>query len=250
MQSRNESGGNPAEIHKIHHRGSAPGDERFFSEASLLLLRTAQSEIAWLLERGYPMEAAVSFVCNHHQLSSRQRLALLRSTCRASACTSRRSRMLPLERLSDGPLHIDGFNLIITLEVALSRGILISCMDGAVRDLAGLRGTYHPIEETDRALFIMGREFKLREVPETVFWLDAPVSNSGRLKQKIIYHFREWKLPVDVRLVPNPDKELSGMERVATSDSAILDRCKSWFNLAPPLIAGSIPNAIICELSL
>ena len=46
-------------------------------------------------------------------------------------------------------VNIDGFNTIITLEVALSDSLLLKSMDGTIRDLA------------------------------------APISNSGRLKQRI-----------------------------------------------------------------
>ena len=52
----------------------------------------------------------------------------------------------------------DGFNLIITVEVALSGGLVLDCHDGTVRDLAGLRGSYHPVDETDGALDLIGRE--------------------------------------------------------------------------------------------
>ena len=35
-------------------------------------------------------------------------------------------------------IHIDGFNVIIGLEIAFSDPMLFKCMDGTVRDLAGL----------------------------------------------------------------------------------------------------------------
>ena len=39
-------------------------------------------------------------------------------------------------------VHIDGFNTIITLEVALSGSHVFCCRDDVLRDLAGLRGTH------------------------------------------------------------------------------------------------------------
>lgn len=234
---------------KPKNRGTDPEDEKSFSEPELIKLKKAQEETAWLLGRGYPMIAVITLVGGHHQLTARQRLSVQRSACPVKVCESRKARLLPYGKLSEGPLQIDGFNLIITMEVALSSGIVLLCSDGTMRDLAGLRGTYHPINKTDEALDIIGRAVQKFNIPEIVFWLDSPVSNSGRLKTRIMEHADNWNIPVDVRLVVNPDAMLSGMERIVTSDSVILDNCLSWFNLAPCLIDSYIPNARIINLS-
>lgn len=59
------------------------------------------------------------------------------------------------------------------------------CMDGTYRDLAGLRGTYRLIDKTDAAIRLILSELQRLSVNRAVFWLDAPVSNSGRLKTRI-----------------------------------------------------------------
>ena len=56
------------------------------------------------------------------------------------------------EELAGKEVWIDGFNTIITLEVILSDSVFFTCMDGTLRDLAALRGTYRLIPETDRAV--------------------------------------------------------------------------------------------------
>lgn len=45
------------------------------------------------------------------------------------------------DELQGRTVYIDGFNTIITLEIALCQSLLLQCMDGTIRDLAGLRGT-------------------------------------------------------------------------------------------------------------
>lgn len=52
-------------------------------------------------------------------------------------------------------VHIDGFNTVITLEVALSGSPVFYCRDGALRDLAGLRGTYRVIDKTQEAIELL-----------------------------------------------------------------------------------------------
>jgi hypothetical protein len=114
--------------------------------------------------------------------------------------------------------------------------------------LAGLRGTYKLIDKTDIALELIGKTLKKLAVPKVKFYLDSPVSNSGRLKNRIIEHSESWELPVEVELITNVDYVLSGMERIVTSDSVILDKCKSWFNLSRKIIDNYIKDAWIIDL--
>lgn len=61
--------------------------------------------------------------------------------------------------------------------------------------------------------------------------LDEPVSNSGRLKTLIADIGESISFFPDIRIMKCVDKELYEKENVITSDSVILDNCKSWVNL-------------------
>jgi hypothetical protein len=127
--------------------------------------------------------------------------------------------------------------------VALSGGLVLDCVDGTVRDLAGMRGSYHPVTETDAALAVIGVELIALGPARVRVFLDAPVSNSGRLRGRIEDHAQSWPFPVDVELVPNPDAILARADNAVTSDSTILDRCPSWVNLARYVVDRHIPHA-------
>ena len=86
---------------------------------------------------------------------------------------------------SRGSDMIDGFNIVITLEVLLSDSLLFSCMDGTIRDLAALRGTYRLIPETADAVRLIFDILQEASVGKVNILLDEPVSNSGRLKSLI-----------------------------------------------------------------
>ncbi|MDP4160735.1 MAG: DUF434 domain-containing protein [Bacillota bacterium] len=229
-------------------RGFDIEDHKRFSETSVEKLRIAQQEIQWLLDRGYKEGPLVDFVGGHYQLSLRQRNALKRATCTKIQYEKRKSTMLSIEDAKDGCLIIDGFNLIISLEVALSRSVIILGTDGVLRDLAGLRGSYKIIEQTDRALEILGKSLNRLSVPEVRILLDAPVSNSGQLRNRILEHALDWRIPVDVELVPNADVVLSNVERIVTGDSVLLDQCNSWINLCREIVENYIENAWIIKL--
>jgi len=229
-------------------RGYNPDDEKIFSAENIARLKIIQEEIQWLLDRGYKMKQVIEFTGNHYLLSSRERTALQRTTSSTADYEKRRLTMLPLECAKDGCLNIDGFNLIITLEVAMSGSPILLGKDGVYRDLAGLRGTYRLIDKTDIALNLTGEILRELNVPLAKFYLDSPVSNSGRLKTRILELSGQWVLPVEVELVPNVDVVLAGKERVVTGDSIILDVCKSWFNLSAKIIEDYIPDAWIIDL--
>lgn len=230
-------------------RGVDPEDQRWFSEKEISRLKKAQEEVFWLLNRNYSINSIMNFVGGHYQFSIRQRQALKRSTGSKKDIEKRIFKIIPYENIKDDNIYIDGFNLIITLEVALSGGVLVIGNDNAVRDIAGIQGSYRLIDKTDNALEILGKAFNDFKAKNVKFFLDSPVSNSGRLKERILLHSISWHCNTSVDLVPNADMILSDIGRVVTSDSIILDKCKSWFNLARKIIENYIPNAKLINLS-
>ena len=163
-------------------RGFVPEDERNFSLPALENMKTASRHVCYLLNEGYDLKQAVTFVGNHYLLSERQRLAIMRSVATQTQIENRKAKQVPLTSLSGREVWIDGFNMIITLEVLLSDSILFACMDGTIRDLAALRGTYRLIPETEAAILMLFDILREAGVSRVNILLDQPVSNSGRLK--------------------------------------------------------------------
>lgn len=212
-------------------RGYVPDDERNFSSAAMEILRTASRHVGYLTNEGYDLKQAVMFVGNHFLLSDRQRLAIMRSLATEEQLSIRKSREKQLTELSGGEVWIDGFNMIITLEVLASDSLLFTCMDGTIRDLAALRGTYRIIPETAEAIRILFGLLQTAEVSTVNILLDEPVSNSGRLKARLAEIGEEYSFSLNIQIQKNVDQELYGKENVITSDSIILDHCGSWISL-------------------
>ena len=146
-------------------------------------------------------------------------------------------------------VYVDGFNLIITLEVALSNSTLIKCMDGTIRDLAGLRGTYKLIDKTDRAINLIGEYLQKLKIKKVVFYLDSPVSNSGRLKIRILELLDKYEYDVEVELVNNADVVLEKLKNVISSDSIIMEKCNGWINVAAKIIEENIEKCTCLDFS-
>ena len=218
-------------------RGFVPEDVKNFSPQALEIMRTASRHVCYLVNEGYDLKQATTFVGNHYLLSERQRLAIMRSVATQAQIENRQKKQVPMTALSGTEVWIDGFNTIITLEVLLSDSILFSCMDGTIRDLAALRGTYRLIPETEGAIRILFDLLREAGVSKVNILLDQPVSNSGRLKTRMAEIGEEYPFTLDIRILREVDRELYGKENVITSDSIILDHCLSWVNLTAECLA-------------
>src|SRR2546422_332241 len=114
------------------HRGAHPEDRKLFGAEQLPALRTAVNDLSWLLSRDYAIKAAAKLVGDRHALTDRQRLAISRAACSDQSKAHRPTTCVPAESANGEELIIDGFNLIITVEAALSGGVLMLCRDGCI----------------------------------------------------------------------------------------------------------------------
>lgn len=217
-------------------RGFMPTDRRDFGEKAIPVLRKAADEIYYLLNRGYPVTNTTRFVGDRYQLSERQRLALARTVSPQSSILSRKSR--EITDISGSTIYIDGFNVLIGLEIAFSDSMLFKCMDGTVRDLGGLHGTYRLIPQTDLAIKALLSTLEQLRPQKAVIYLDKPVSNSGRLRQRIydISQQSDISFELEVCIEEQVDSLLKTKPLIASADAIILDECGSWFNLAEYII--------------
>lgn len=232
------------------HRGADPEDERSFGLSRLSDLRQAVHDVCWLLDRGYGIASATELAGDRYHLTRRQRIAAARCSCSTTAQQRRQNHCVPPTQLQGQALWLDGFNLLTAIETALGGGVVLIGRDGCCRDVAGVYSHYHKVAETVPALQAIGRMAAQWGVAECRWWLDSPVSNSGRLKAIIQQVADEAGWPWHVELVTNPDRVLSAAEQiVSSSDHAILDRCQGWFNAARQVLAAEIPQARVVDLS-
>jgi hypothetical protein len=174
------------------HRGPHPADAELFAPAVLPRLRAAVADFSLLRTKGYAEKSALKLVGDRFSLTQRQRLAVMRGSCSDQQRQSRLTRRVPLEALAGQPLAIDGYNLLITIEAALSGGLIFQGRDGCFRDLASIHGTYRKVEETVPALRLIGEfltEIRASRVegvgtPNAVdrVWESFPPSNRGQAR--------------------------------------------------------------------
>ena len=232
------------------HRGPHPADEKLFAAGAISNLRTAIADFSLLLTRGYAEKGALKLVGDRFSLTQRQRLAIMRSACSDQQLASRNQRCITLKNLAGQSIAIDGYNVLITVEAAMSGGVIFKGRDGCFRDLASVHGTYRKVTETIPAVELIGQFLREVGAGKALWLLDSPVSNSGRLKTLIGELARKNNWNWQIELLLSPDAELKKTDLiVASSDSVVLDGCKRWTNLAAEIITQKLPSTTIIELS-
>jgi hypothetical protein len=240
-----------------NHRGPNPADVELFAPGKIPGLRQAIADYSLLLTKDYAQTSALKLVGDRFGLTQRQRLAVMRCSCSDQNIANRKTRQIETNAVAGQPIAIDGYNLLITIEAAMSGGLIFPGRDGCCRDLASIHGTYRKVTETIPAIELIGGFLQQIAVNQVLWLLDSPVSNSGRLKTLIreIAEKNNWLWQIE--LVTSPDAvlikgacgELVEPDAiVASSDSIILDGCSKWINLAGEIIKTRIPDAKIINI--
>ena len=236
---------------KRAHRGQHPSDATLFAADRIPDIRCAVADYSLLLSKGYAEKSSLKLVGDRFTFTERQRLAVMRSACSQEQRASRKSRQLDINTVAGQMIAIDGYNVLITIEAAMSGGLIFRGRDGCGRDLASIHGTYRKVSETQPAIELIGGFLQQSGISQALWLLDSPVSNSGRLKTLLreLAEKNNWKW--EIALVTSPDAVLiKGEKIVASSDSVILDKCRKWVDLAGEIIKNRIPAAKIIDLEM
>ena len=127
------------------HRGPHPADDKLFADDKIGDLRAALIDFSLLRTKGYAEKSALKLVGDKFSLTERQRLAIMRSACSDQQLASRKQREVKIADLFGQSIAIDGYNILITIEAAMSGGVIFKGRDGCFRDLASIHGTYRKV---------------------------------------------------------------------------------------------------------
>jgi hypothetical protein len=196
-------------------------------------LRKAAEDFRYLLNRGYPRKAALEMVGNRYQLLSDERHLLHRGVFSDRDSASRQKKKIPVRRIQNQALVIDGYNVLITIEAAFSGRPLVLGDDGFIRDISGLSGNFKKTDKTNEALQLIFDFIKRVKPRKTLLLFDSPISRSGELAQEVRDGLKRENLSGDAMAVRVPEKILIGFPgMIATSDTAVIDQSKRVVDLA------------------
>lgn len=212
------------------NRGADPTDDALFCAAQQPALRSACVDLSWLLTRGYATPSSLKLVGDRYGLRARQREAVERGTCTKTQREQRARKRRDVRFLDGARVCVDTFNVLITSESALGGAPVFIGQDGALRDLAGVHGSWRRVHQTAQALGALSGPLALAR--EVTFVLDRPVSNSGRLATWIRTYATERGLPWRVCLEDRADEAIIAHGGIiASADARILDASEAFIDL-------------------
>lgn len=195
-------------------------------------------DIRYLLSQGYPRKSAITFVGNHYRLDELERHILTRVV----HCRNHSGKMA--ETAAGTHIVVDGYNVLITVETALSGGEVYLCDDGLVRDARGVFSRYKTGEMTLPAIHAIINALENEKPAKVTVILDAQMKYSGKLRDEFRSEFRDiadgknngnknqnW-VNCDILTSKHADFDIKTLSKedenaiavtVATSDSVIID---------------------------
>jgi len=204
----------------------------------------AVRDLRYLLNQGYPRDSAVNFVANHYCLPLNQRHLLARCVFSRREVAEHRRKSVRASAVRGKHLGVDGYNVLITLESAITRKQVVRCDDGYVRDLRAIFGKYRVSPATPRALTELLRIIARAKPSYVEFLFDKQVSRSGELAGMVRQRLEEAKLKGDAQATGGVDLKLRSFGVVASSDRAIIERAKAIWDIPAGLLKGMAAKVI------
>jgi len=215
------------------------------SQLRIDVLREARLDLKFLLERGYRKQSVLKLVGDKYQLSRAERSLLFRSVMPESEAEIIRSKIIGPEQLVGRRILVDGFNVLNTVEAMLRGEPLILCDDEVLRDIREKHSKYRPSNLSENALKMILEFLKNAHVAEVKVLYESQISRSGEVAGLTRHLLSEMGLRGDARTAKTVDSILAKSgEIIATSDSAILLRCRAFIDI-PKNLAQAVGARII-----
>ena len=227
------------------NRGKEGSDDRLFGDPKMQSkMREAIKDQSYLLSRGFSEKSSLVLVGNRYKFNNRQQRAVQGMSEATHKLTKRTENCLQPNELAEKEVYIDGFNVLIMLESALSGAYLFKGLDGCYRDLSSVHGTYKKVTQTETAIHLVAEFLENHQIQKTTWIFDKPVSNSGRLKTLLGEIAAAKNYNWEIILDNNPDKLIAESNAIAvSSDAWILNHAQRWLNLVGHLIEAEDLNS-------
>jgi hypothetical protein len=185
----------------------------------------AAMDYLYLLNRNYPQKALVKLIGDRYQLSGTERSMLYRGICTTFQAASRSIRLVEPQALKSQWISIDAYNVLISIGSYLNGNMVFISSDHLLRDASEIHGKEFRTELLQRALKLTFSFLVHCEPTGLNFFIDSPVSHSGKLCAQINQLIEESNLHGSAETHPSPDYLLKNLYQgiIATTDSTIID---------------------------
>ncbi|MFW6288790.1 MAG: DUF434 domain-containing protein [Spirochaetota bacterium] len=188
----------------------------------------AATDYRWLLDRGYPDQGALRLVGDRYRLSGTERNTLFRGVFSLVDSTRRAAR---IAEPREGDLTVDGHNVLFTIWNCIAGRPMVLATDGFVRDIGGTRSRLPHDERFDRVARHLCTTLAVLPTGRVTVLLDDPLPWSREHAGVIERIWNEVSDGPSEALVVRTERSVDATVAatreglIATSDTAIVDRC-------------------------
>ena len=191
-----------------------------------------------LREKGYPEKATLKLIGDRHGLSRIQRNCLFRGVVPTETAALRKVKIVAPGAVAGQSVALDWYNVLITVESYLHGHVLYCADDGVVRDASETHGSYRTGPLTPRAVDEIITEIAGLKPSRVDAFLDRPMAFSASMAEDLRSRLSVLSFETEVSLAQSADYPLKASAGiVASSDSALLDRCSRAVDLAGAVLA-------------
>ena len=173
---------------------------------------SAANDYLYLLEKKYPQKAIIKLIGDRYSLSGVERTMIYRGLTTSDNKTFRSSVLLPEQDIKEEVLHIDGYNVLITIGSYLNGSLVFVANDNYLRDASEVHGKVFRQSLYDRGIQLIIDYLLLRQVHSVQLYFDEPVSKSGLLAAKVKDKLNSSGLKGSAQTVNSPDYNLKTLD--------------------------------------
>lgn len=189
----------------------------------------AAKDYLYLLERRYSQKSVLKLIGDRYALNSVERSILYRGISSTEESRRRAAKLAAPDQLKGSGLHIDGYNVLITIGSYLNGNLVFISTDKLLRDASEIHGKAFRNELFNKAILLIFSYLQTNMPCPVNFYFDKPVSHSGALCERINILLKHFGMAGTASTLASPDHFLKTIDTglTATSDSSVIDRSKT-----------------------
>jgi hypothetical protein len=177
------------------------------------------------LEKNYPQKTVLKLVGDRYALSGIQRTMLYRGIAVENQDRKRTEKITDEEGVKRQIIHIDGYNVLITIGSYLNGNTVFISTDGLLRDTTESHGTLFKAVIINKTLDLLIKYLQHLSITSTLFYLDSPVKGSDDIFRSVSTRLHENNISGKALLYESPDHYIKTASKgiIASSDTGIVD---------------------------
>ena len=187
--------------------------------------KEALADYSQWLEKNYPQKTILKLVGDRYALSGIQRTLLYRGIAVENQNGKRIKKLTGEEGVKRQIMHIDGYNVLITIGSYLNGNTVFIGTDGLLRDTTESHGKLFKAVIINKTLDLLIIYLQHLSITSAFFYIDSPVKGSDDIFRSVNTRLHESNISGKALLYESPDYYIKTASKgiIASSDTGIVD---------------------------